>query len=77
MVVAVCQQVEKKELAEFLRLAEFGTFLLVAPEQAVLWTSGDYSWIECVKKVYKHPSTKFMTTVVMLQQAMKFVGAEY
>ena len=33
------------------QLAEFGAFLLVEPEPAVLWTNGGHSWIQRVKYV--------------------------
>ena len=49
----------QKELAEFLRLAEFETFLLVAPEPAVLWTNRGHSEIQCIERVQKYPSTEF------------------
>jgi len=39
----------EKDLSEFSRLAEFGTFLLIVPEPAVLWTNGDHSEIQHVE----------------------------
>ena len=49
----------QKELAEFFMLAEFETFLLVAPEPAVLWTNRGHSDTQCIERVQKYPSTEF------------------
>lgn len=40
-------------------IAEFGAFLLVGPEPAVLWTNRGLSEIQCIEKVQSYPSMEF------------------
>ena len=53
------------------------SFLLAEWEPVILWQRGGYSQIRYIKKIQKHPSTKFLTIVVMHQQVVKFVGMEF
>jgi len=63
--------------AEFRNLEKWQDVSPELPEPAVLRTNGDHSWIQRVKQVEKAPLMNLLTVVLMCQQVVKFVGAEF